>query len=120
MIKQARERYSTIRLMAWSTSVTGLVLLPFALLLPGAFWPAGLAGWWPLLALALIAQIGGQTVIAWDSAHLSASLSSLSLLIQPLTATLAAWWLFSEAVGSVQLLGAALLLGGIYLAKRGS
>jgi drug/metabolite transporter (DMT)-like permease len=120
VIKDARGQYSTARLMAWSTTVTGLALLPFALLSPGAFWPAQAAGWLPLLALALTAQIGGQTVIAYASAHLPASLSSVGLLIQPLTAAIAAWVIFHEVLGPVQMAGAALLLWGIYLSKRGS
>ena len=120
VIKDARGLYSTARLMAWATTVTALALLPFALASSGAFWPAHAAGWLPLLALALIAQIGGQTVIAYASAHLPASLSSVSLLIQPLTATIAAWILFQEAIGPIQMAGGALLLWGIYLSKRGS
>lgn len=120
MIKDARGQYSTARLMAWSTTITGLALLPFALLSPGAFWPANAAAWLPLLALAFVAQIGGQTVIAYAFAHLPASLSSVSLLIQPLTATIAAWIIFQEAIGPMQMAGGALLLWGIYLSKRGS
>lgn len=120
MIKDARGQYSTARLMAWSTTITGLALLPFALMSPGAFWPASTAAWLPLLALAFVAQIGGQTVIAYAFAHLPASLSSVSLLIQPLTATIAAWIIFQEAIGPMQMAGGALLLWGIYLSKRGS
>jgi drug/metabolite transporter (DMT)-like permease len=120
VIKDARNQYSTARLMAWSTSITALALLPFALVSTGPFWPAHAAGWLPLIGLALIAQIGGQTVIAYASAHLPASLSSVSLLIQPLTATVAAWLIFSEAIGPVQIAGGTLLLFGIYLSKRGS
>lgn len=120
VVKDARSAYSTARLMAWSTTVTAAALLPFALLSPGAFWPAAAAGWLPLLALALVAQIGGQTVIAYALAHLPASLSSVSLLIQPLTAAVAAWLIFQEALGLPQMLGGALLLWGIYLSKRGS
>ncbi|MGN6701999.1 MAG: DMT family transporter [Burkholderiaceae bacterium] len=119
-IKSARDAYSTARLMAWSTSITALALLAPALLSPGGFWPAQAAGWLPLVALALIAQIGGQTVIAYAFAHLPASLSSVSLLIQPLTATLAAWALFGEAVGPLQAAGGLLLVAGIWFAKRGS
>ncbi|HEX2532077.1 MAG TPA: DMT family transporter, partial [Burkholderiaceae bacterium] len=118
VVKDGRDRYSTARLMAWSTTVTGLALLPFALVSPGPFLPLQAAGWLPLLALALVAQIGGQTVIAYAFAHLPASLSSVSLLIQPLTATIAAWILFSEALGPVQMAGGVLLLWGIYLSKR--
>jgi drug/metabolite transporter (DMT)-like permease len=120
VIKGARNEYSTARLMAWSTTITGLGLLPFALTAPGAFLPAEAAGWIPLLALALVAQIGGQTVIAYASAHLPANLSSVSLLIQPLTAAVAAWMIFQEAIGPIQMAGGALLLWGIYLSKRGS
>ena len=119
VIKTARNRYSTARLMAWSTTITGLALLPFALAAPGPFLPLHAAGWLPLLGLALLAQIGGQTVIAYASAHLPASLSSVSLLLQPLTATIAAWLIFGEAIAPLQMLGGALLLWGISLSKRG-
>lgn len=120
VVKDARASYSTARLMAWSTSITALVLLPFALLMPGPFWPADAAAWLPLLGLALVAQIGGQTVIAYAFAHLPASLASISLLIQPLTAAVAALLIFGEAIGPLQMLGGALLVCGIYLSKRGS
>lgn len=119
-IKDARERYSTARLMAWSTTITALILLPFALFMPGAFWPQSAAGWLPLLGLALVAQIGGQTVIAYAMAHLPPALASVSLLIQPLTAGAAAWLLFHEVLGPWQIVGGAVLLAGIWLSKRGS
>jgi drug/metabolite transporter (DMT)-like permease len=119
VVKDARATYSTARLMAWSTSVTALVLLPFALWMPGPFWPASGAGWLPLLGLALVAQIGGQTVIAYAFAHLPASLASVSLLVQPLTAAVAALAIFGERLGPLQLAGGALLLCGIYFSKRG-
>ena len=120
VVKDARREYSTARLMAWSTTVTALVLLPFALFMHGDFWPTTMWGWLPLLGLAVIAQMGGQTVIAYALAHLPASLSSVSLLIQPLTATIAAWIIFYEIINPVQILGGLLLISGIYLSKRGS
>ena len=119
-IRAARARYSTARLMAWSTTVTAAVLLPLALAAPGAVMPASAAGWLPLLGLGLLAQIGGQTVIAYALAHLQPGLSSVSLLVQPLTAALAAWAIFGEAIGPLQAVGAGLLLWGIMLAKKGS
>lgn len=119
-IKRARHQYSTARLMAWSTTITAIALLPFALAAPGMFVPGNLIGWLPLLGLAFFGQIGGQSVIAYASAHFPASLSSISLLIQPLTATIAAWAIFGEALGTTQMIGGAMLLWGIYLSKRGS
>ena len=117
-IKEARHYYTTPRLMAWSTTITALILLPFALFSSGAFFPSQLSGWLPLLSLAFIAQIGGQTVIAYASAHLPAALSSIGLLIQPLTAAIVAWILFHESISPLQMAGGALLLGGIYLSRQ--
>jgi drug/metabolite transporter (DMT)-like permease len=120
-IKAARDAdASTARLMAWSTTITAIVLLPIALLAPQPFLPSSAQGWLVLLGLALITQILGQGLIAYAFAHLPASLSSVSLLIQPVMATLFAWWLFGEAVGVLQFAGGAIVLAGIWLSKKGS
>jgi drug/metabolite transporter (DMT)-like permease len=120
-IKAARDaRASTARLMAWSTTITALVLLPIALSMPQPFWPSSAQGWWVLVGLALVSQCLGQGLIAYAFAHLPASLSSVSLLIQPVMAALFAWALFGEAIGPVQFTGAAIVLAGIWLSRKGS
>jgi drug/metabolite transporter (DMT)-like permease len=120
-IKVARDDgASTVRLMAWSTSITAVALLPIALLSPQPFLPSSANGWLVVLALALVTQILGQGLIAYAFAHLPASLSSVSLLIQPVVAAFVAWRLFGEAVGAAQFIGGAVVLAGIWLAKRGS
>jgi drug/metabolite transporter (DMT)-like permease len=120
-IKVARDAgASTARLMAWSTTITSMALLPIALTMPQPFWPASAAGWWVLVGLALVTQVLGQGLIAYAFAHLPASLSSVSLLIQPVMATLFAWMLFGEAVGLAQIVGGGIVLGGIWLARKGS
>ena len=106
--------------MAWSTTITALVLLPIALLAPQPFWPSSASGWLVLIGLAVITQILGQGLIAYAFAHLPASLSSVSLLIQPVMAAIFAWLLFGEAIGPLQFIGGAIVLAGIYLSKRGS
>lgn len=120
-IKSARDaRASTARLMAWSTTITAIALLPVALVSPQPFLPASADGWAVLLGLAVVSQIMGQGLIAYAFAHLPASLSSVSLLIQPVMATLFAWILFKEQVGWMQFAGGAIVLAGIWMAKRGS
>jgi drug/metabolite transporter (DMT)-like permease len=44
----------------------------------------------------------------------------VSLLIQPVMAALFAWVLFGEALGAMQFIGGAVVLAGIWLARRGS
>jgi drug/metabolite transporter (DMT)-like permease len=120
-IKQARDaNASTARLMAWSTTITALALLPVALIAPHPFLPSSPHGWLILVGLALITQILGQGLIAYAFAHLPASLSSVSLLIQPVMASIFAWALFGEAIGPVQFIGGAIVLAGIWVARKGS
>ena len=120
-IKIARDaRASTARLMAYSTTITAIALLPIALVMPQPFWPSSAAGWWVLVGLALVSQVLGQGLIAYAFAHLPASLSSVSLLIQPVMAALFAWALFGEAIGVFQFVGGAIVLAGIWLARKGS
>jgi drug/metabolite transporter (DMT)-like permease len=120
-IKSARDaQASTTRLMAWSTTITALALLPVALLSPQPMLPSSAHGWLVLAGLAVVTQILGQGLIAYAFAHLPASLSSVSLLIQPVVATLAAWAIFGEPVGAVQVVGGAIVLAGIWVSKKGS
>jgi drug/metabolite transporter (DMT)-like permease len=120
-VKFARDaQASTARLMAWSTAITAVALLPAALLAPHPFIPVAAGGWLVLAGLALITQILGQGLIAYAFAHLPASLSSVSLLIQPVMASLFAWIIFGEAIGVAQFVGGAVVLGGIWLARKGS
>ena len=120
-IKQARDaQASTARLMAWSTTISAAALLPVALIAPQPFLPAAAGGWLVLAGLAIVSQVLGQGLIAYAFAHLPASLSSVSLLIQPVVAALAAWAIFGEAVGPAQLVGGAIVLAGIWVAKRAS
>ena len=120
-IKSARDaRASTVRLMAWSTTITAIALLPVAYFSPQPMLPSSAGGWLVLLGLAVVSQILGQGLIAYAFAHLPASLSSVSLLIQPVMATLFAWILFHEQVGAAQLVGGAVVLAGLWLARRGS
>jgi len=119
-IKAASERASTAQIMAISTTVAAIVLLPYALATADAFMPQSASGWLVLIGLALIAHVAGQSLIAWGFAHLPAAFSSVSLLLQPVLAAMYAWVLLGEAVGPAQMLGGAVVLAGIYLAKRGS
>jgi drug/metabolite transporter (DMT)-like permease len=119
-IKSASERATTASLMAVTTSVAAIALLPYALASADVLMPQSASGWLVLAGLALIPHIAGQSLIAYGFAHLPAAFSSVSLLLQPVLAALYAWALLGEAVGPVQMLGGLVVLAGIYLARRGS
>ena len=119
-LKSATGSASTARIMAVNTSVAALVLLPYALLTADVFMPQSTHGWLILAGLALIPHVAGQSLIAYGFAHLPASFSSVSLLLQPVLAAVYAWVLLGESMGPVQMAGGCVVLLGIYLAKRGS
>ena len=87
-VKHLRRSFSTATILAWSglASVVGLLLV--ALISRESVQPADGRGWLVLVALALVSQVAGQGLIAYAFAHLSASFSSLSLLLQPAVAAL--------------------------------
>jgi len=96
------------------------VLLPLSLISGERFLPLDARGWLVLIALALISHIGGQGLIAYALAHLPAAFSSVSLLLQPVLATVFAWLLLGEQLSPSQALGGALVLAGILIARRES
>ena len=119
-LKSATESTRTARIMAISTSVAALALLPYAWLTADVFLPQSGGGWLVLVGLALVPHVAGQSLIAYGFARLPAAFSSVSLLLQPVLAALYAWVLLGEGMGPVQMAGGLIVLAGIYLAKRGS
>jgi drug/metabolite transporter (DMT)-like permease len=119
-LKSATGTASTARIMAVNTSVAALALLPYALLTADTFLPQSLNGWLVLAGLALIPHVAGQSLIAFGFAHLPASFSAVSLLLQPVLAAIYAWVLLGEGMSPLQIAGGLVVLLGIYLAKRGS
>ncbi|NNG03529.1 MAG: DMT family transporter [Inquilinus sp.] len=120
VVGRLRSRFSTAVLMAWTSLVTALILLPVALVSGQPMLPAALAGWGVLLGLSLISHAGGQSLIAYALAHLPAAFSSLSLLVQPVAAAVLAWAILGEPLSLLQAVGGAIILSAILLARRGS
>jgi drug/metabolite transporter (DMT)-like permease len=119
-VKGIRERgASTLYLMAVTTSVTALILLPVALASGETLLPPTAASWLKLLGLALVSHAAGQGLIAYALAKLPAAFSSVGLLLQPVMAALFAWVILAEPLGALQIAGGMVVLAGIYLAHRG-
>jgi drug/metabolite transporter (DMT)-like permease len=98
-----------------------VVLVPFAL------WEAGQPGLtqWGLPALglvvvaALVPGLGAYWIYGWAQKMLGASRVAVALYLGPLYGGLAAWFLLGERPGLHHLVGAALILPGVFLATSG-
>lgn len=113
-------RLSAMAVMLWSSIVTAAVLLPLALLIDGDVIAASWQGWAVLVALALVSHVGGQGLIAYAMAHLPTSFTSVALVLEVVAAATLGWLFLSEALGPWQWLGAAIVIAGVVVARRGS
>jgi drug/metabolite transporter (DMT)-like permease len=79
----------------------------------------GTREWLIFLALAVGPGLFGHTVVNWALEHVESSVVSVSLLGEPVGATVLALLLLAEVPGPTTVLGALLVLGGIVLASEG-
>ena len=118
-IKELRRKFEPVTIMAWSGLVSCPTLLLVAVLSGDTLVPQSVQGWGAVTALALISHLAGQTLIAYALGRLPASFSSVSLLLQPVVASLLAWPILNESVSSRQVVGGMVVLAGIALAHQG-
>ncbi len=117
-LSHARRGVSTAATMAVGGLAATIALWILAVILEGPVWPHSLEGWAVALGLALVVQVGGQTLIALSFAHVPAGFGSLVLLLQPIVAAALAWVLFDESLSLWQFVGATAILGGLEIARR--
>ncbi|MCX7062420.1 MAG: DMT family transporter [Gammaproteobacteria bacterium] len=113
LVSRSRRRYSALDVMFWASLAGVLTLLPMSVAFGERIAPTGLRDVLLLVALGVVVHVGGQGLIAWAQAHITASFASVTLLVQPVAAAVFAWALLNERFGVHQALGGALILAGI-------
>ncbi|MAV61625.1 MAG: transporter [Gammaproteobacteria bacterium] len=83
----------------------------------GDIFPASNFEWLNLILLAVLCQFGGQYFITHAIGKISASSGSVGLLMQPITATLLAAFIFNEILNTIQVIFVFVAMFGIYLAR---
>lgn len=72
-----------------------------------------------LILLALVPQLMGHSSFNWALGYLSAAFVSISLLGEPIGSAILAYILLDETPTFLKIIGAILILAGIYIASRG-
>ena len=101
--------YGSAAIILWS--------LVFALHLPAIGFSPGT--YWAFVGMAVISQIIGHSSYNWALKWFSASLIAVSLLGEPIGATILAYIIFGETLTWTKFVGGTLILAAIYLAARG-
>ncbi len=70
-----------------------------------------------LLLLALVPQLLGHSTFNWALRYLPASLVSITLLGEPIGSTILAYLILKESPTALKIIGAVLILAGIYVAS---
>jgi len=117
-IRLARATRSAANVTLVSTTVAAMVLLAMAVLDGGPLLPHSAQGWLVVIGLGLVCQVLGQGLSAVGIGRLSSSIVALLLLAHPVASAVLAWFVFGEAVGFDQMIGGALILGAVVLARR--
>lgn len=105
--------------IAFGSGALVLLLLTLPSGGPVVSYPA--EGWLLLLYLGAIPSAFAYGLFFRGMRVTSATVATIVTLLEPLTATLLAWWLFQEQLAPLGLLGAGLLLGSLLLlARRGA
>ena len=99
------------------TLVTAAILFVVALSLEDRLWPQTVEGALSLLALGLLSHTGGQGLLAVALGSLSAVFSSLVIFIEAVAAAVFGWVFAGEKLTLYQILGGALILVGIWIAR---
>jgi len=117
-LKRARTSVSPQVLMLISGATGAVVMLPAGILVGEAWVPASLVGILALIGLGTVAHTLGHGLISQSLSVLPVGYAAVVLLIQPTFAAVAAWLIFDERLGALELLGAVITLAGIMVASR--
>ncbi|MEL6930423.1 MAG: DMT family transporter [Cyanobacteria bacterium J06600_6] len=111
---------ATDRVLLWRCGGGALMVLPIVYLTDIQLFPSSAQGWLFVIALAVVCQTFGQSLLVFSLKHFSSSFVGIFALLKPLITALLAWIIFAEGVSLVSGLALILILAGIYLAKTSS
>jgi drug/metabolite transporter (DMT)-like permease len=101
--------------LAWSTIMSALPLLVFALAVGERLIPTN---WTPLIALAFLSQIAGQGLMIYAIGRIAPLIFGITLLLQPVVAATIGWIVYDERLGLADWIGAALIGLALILVRQ--
>ena len=118
VVYKLRDRINSTVIMFVSSFGSVFVLFIVMVLKEGFFIPRNFHELYPLICLALFSQIFGQGLLAFCLGKVTATLSSILVLSQPLIAAVYSYIIFSERISIIEIMGIAIALIGIYYSKK--
>ncbi|OCA81418.1 DMT family transporter [Pseudobacillus wudalianchiensis] len=92
-----------------------IVLFFYVLFKQEAFYPYPAKEWLYFFLLAVLSNLLGHTLFNWAIKYISTSAVSMAILLEPIGASILAWWLLREKLMTAQIVGGAIVLAGLLL-----
>lgn len=116
VIEKLRVKFSTQTIMLSSCVVTGLLTVPIVLLGGNQLFPTSITVWLAVIALGVISQGVGQSLLAYCLKQFTSGFVSIFMLMEPLITAILAWRIFAEQLNWLNWLAFFIVLSGLYLA----
>lgn len=117
-VKILRKTFSTPTILFWVTLAGMYVLGLNAQLMQETMIPVTVQGWLLLFSLTLVVHILGGGLLNYSMGHLSATISSLTILVGPFVAGIIGWLVFNETLSWQQFVGGIIIMLGIILSRQ--
>lgn len=117
--RQLLRRYSPLQFTTWTMTIGAAALFLFSLpALARQDWSqVGVAGWGSLAYSSCLAIVAGYYVWINGVQKLGAGRTAIYNNLTPVTAMLAGWLLLGEGIALLQLVGAAMIITGLYTTR---
>jgi drug/metabolite transporter (DMT)-like permease len=116
--QRVRILLDTVSFTAISIISSSVVLLVICLVSGAQMTGFSSKSWMSLLGLGLITQLGGWLAINWALGYIKSTSASASLLSQSVITAIIAVPVLNETLSVIEMLGAAIVLFGIFLVNR--
>jgi drug/metabolite transporter (DMT)-like permease len=117
LIEKLQGRFSTSTIMMWRCGITTIFLLPLLPFIEDKLFPQTQMGWLLIIFQALFCQVLGQGLLAYSLSKLSSGVVAITLLLEPIIASIFAWFIFGEQITVADWICFVVVLGGVYLAQ---
>ena len=118
MFKYIRQSLSSFWAVFMVNIISLLFLFPISWHFGEVFWPQTSNGWWIIVGMAIVTTIIGMNLISYALAQLPTFFSSLTTMVQPVSAAFLAWIILGETISIDQFVGGFIILSTLFMAHK--
>ncbi len=116
--KNVMERYGPVAINTFSNLLGAICLAPFVFFSGMKFSAVSAGAWWGVAYMGILGGAVGYLIYFWALRYLPSSRLSMYAYVQPILATLAAFFLLNESITLAMLAAGALVLAGVWISGR--